>query len=90
MVFKKWGCKFSRVDKKETPRVKDFEKYLKQCNILENKDTKCSATAAVVFNYSLGEMERVIAMNLQENMVILVISVDMYVNRDDQNTIEAI
>ena len=56
----------------------EVERYLKQCNIIDEEDTISSTMEAVSLDDTLREMESVIISGLNENKVILVNLVHMY------------
>ena len=82
-AFENEACNFTTLSCMDQPRVKRYEKYLKQCNL-----NLCGVVEAVLFDDILGEMERVVASGLNENEVILVNSVDMYIIIEEERTLK--
>ena len=51
--FENGVCKFSSIDSKDGLRTKKYERYLKQCNILNEEDTIRGAMEVISFEDTL-------------------------------------
>ena len=73
------ASKFSKVDSNINPRINKFEKHLKQCNILDEEDIICSVMETISVNHNLRDTVSVVASHLNDDKMIPVNSIDMYI-----------
>ena len=78
------ACKLVLPDKKDKHRIQEFEKMLKEENIIEEEEFVTHILEEASFNDTIGEIEEVVDLSyLQEQHEISVNSVDMYTIIDE-------
>ena len=71
-------CKLTLLNKKDKHRIQDFEKVLKEENIIEEEEFVTHILEEASFNNTIGEIEEVVDLSYLHNQhLILVNSVDM-------------